>query len=104
MLVTAVFIGTVKSFAPSYTPRLLMARYLKKFTSIGSAGPTEERGFAIWAGYDIVGVDDDLSSHGLLKADHWTSDEIAVRGITTFLRVEPDDDATYAKLGIERKS
>lgn len=81
-----------------------MSRYLKKFTRIGLAGPTEERGFAIWAGYDIVGVEDDLSSLGLLKADDWTDDEIAGHGITTFLRVKPDDDVTYAKLGIERTS
>ncbi len=77
-----------------------MARYIKKFTRIGSAGPTEERGFAIWAGYDIVGVEDDLSAYGLIKT---TDHEADARGVTTFLRVEPDDDATYAKLGIERK-
>ena len=77
-----------------------MARYIKKFTRIGSAGPTEERGFAIWAGYDIVGVEDDLSAYGLLKvADH----EDEARLVTTFVRVEPGDDAMYAKLGIARK-
>ncbi|HET8773258.1 MAG TPA: hypothetical protein VFP80_05685 [Thermoanaerobaculia bacterium] len=74
-----------------------MARYIKKFTRIGSAGPTEERGFAIWAGYDLIGVDRDLSAHGLLKAD---DHEEAARGVTTFVRVEPDDAATYAKLGL----
>lgn len=76
-----------------------MARYIKKLTRVGSAGPTEERGFAIWAGYEIVGVDEDLSEIGLMKADE---DEIAARGITTFLRVEPDDEAMYVKLGIPR--
>ncbi|HEV7240347.1 MAG TPA: hypothetical protein VGQ36_13995 [Thermoanaerobaculia bacterium] len=76
-----------------------MARYIKKLTRVGSAGPTEERGFAIWAGYDIVGVEDDLSALGLLKAD---DNEIAARGIAKFLRVEPEDEAMYAKLGIER--
>ena len=80
-----------------------MARYIKKFTRIGSAGPTEERGFAIWAGYDLVGVDDDLSAHGLLRVEGWSEEEIAARGVAGFLRVEPDDEATYAKLGIERK-
>lgn len=80
-----------------------MARYIKKFTRVGSAGPTEERGFAIWAGYDIVGVDEDLSAQGLLNVDEWSEAEIAARGVAAFLRVEPDDDATYAKLGIERK-
>ena len=80
-----------------------MARYIKKFTRIGSAGPTEERGFAIWAGYDIVGVDEDLTAYGLLNVDGWADDEIRARGVTACLRVEPEDDATYAKLGIERK-
>ena len=81
-----------------------MSRYIKKFTRLGSAGPTEERGFAIWVGYDIVGVDDDLSALGLINVDGWSEDEIAARGVAGFTRVEPDDAATYAKLGIERKS
>ena len=80
-----------------------MGRYIKKFTRIGSAGPTEERGFAIWAGYDIVGVDGDLSSAGLVSVEGWSEEEIAARGVATFLRVAPDDEATYAKLGLERK-
>ena len=81
-----------------------MARYIKQFKRIGSAGPTEERGFAIWAGYDIVGVDGDLSAAGLTNVEGWSEEDIAARGVVTFLRVEPDDAATYAKLGIERKA
>jgi hypothetical protein len=79
-----------------------VARYIKNFKALPSAGPTEERGFAIWAGYDIVGVEADLSAQGLLKVDGWPDGELSARGVTTFLRVEPDDEATYAKLGIER--
>ncbi len=75
-----------------------MARYLKKFTRVGSIGPTEERGFAVWAGYDIVGVDDDLSEVGLIRIE----DAPANHGVTVFARVEPDDAATYEKLGIRR--
>jgi hypothetical protein len=75
-----------------------LARYLKKFTRVGSIGPTEERGFAVWAGYDIVGVDDDLSPHGLIRED----DAPANHGVTVFLRVEPGDEAMYEKLGIRR--
>lgn len=75
-------------------------RYIKKFTKIGSAGPTEERGFAIWAGYDLVGVDEDLSAIGLLRAD---AHESEAKSVTTFVRVEPGDEAMYAKLGIARK-
>lgn len=80
-----------------------MARYIKKFKQLGSAGPTEERGFAIWAGYDIVGVEGDLSAHGLVNVEGWSDADIAARGVRGFMRVAPDDEATYAKLGIERK-
>ncbi len=80
-----------------------MAKYIKKFGRIGQAlGPSEERGFSMWAGYDIVGIDDDLSAAGLIKVDGWTDDEIAKYGVTTFARVEPDDVETYRKLGIAR--
>jgi hypothetical protein len=81
-----------------------MARYIKKFTHIGSVGPTEERGFAIWAGYDIVGVEADLEDVGLVRVDDWPAGEIAARGVTVFVRVEPDDEATYRKLGITRRA
>ncbi len=81
-----------------------MSRYIKKFGRIGHAlGPSEERGFAMWAGYDIVGRDDDLSAAGLINVDGWTESQLAPYGVTTFTRVEPDDGGTYRKLGIERK-
>ena len=76
-----------------------MARYLKKFTRVGSLGPTEERGFAVWAGYDIVGVDEDLSASGLIRIE----DAPADHAVTRFTRVEPDDEALYEKLGVPRK-
>ena len=81
-----------------------MARYIKKFTRIGSAGPSEERGFAIWAGYDIVGVEEDLSEQGLIRVDDWPEERIAEHGVTTFFRVEPHDERTRQVLGIERKN
>ena len=82
-----------------------MSRYIKKFGRIGHAlGPSEERGFAMWAGYDIVGVDDDLTSIGLMNVDSWPDETLAPYGVTAFTRVEPDDIETYRKLGIpERK-
>ena len=80
-----------------------MSRYIKKFGRVGHAlGPSEERGFAMWAGYDIVGIDGDLSAAGLINVGGWTDDELAKYGVTAFARVEPDDDETYRKLGIER--
>ena len=76
-----------------------MARYLKKFTRVGSIGPTEERGFAVWAGYDMAGVDEDLTQYGLIRIEDAPSDH----GVTVFTRVDRDDDATYEKLGIPRR-
>jgi hypothetical protein len=70
-----------------------MGRYIKKFKRVGSLGPTEERGFALWVGYDIAGVDDDLSEHGLENVSGWTDEELAARGVTGFTPVD------LAKLG-----
>jgi hypothetical protein len=70
-----------------------MARYLKKFTRVGSIGPNEERGFGMWIGYDIVGVDEDLSEHGLIRVE----DAPPGHGVTTFTPIEPE------RLGIQRR-
>jgi len=81
-----------------------MARFIKKFGRIGHAlGPSEERGFALWAGYDLIGVDADLSSSGMINVDDWSDAQLGAYGVTTFIRVEPDDEETYRKLGVERK-
>ncbi|HXH39400.1 MAG TPA: hypothetical protein VNN08_12295 [Thermoanaerobaculia bacterium] len=77
-----------------------MSRYIKKFKSTIALGPTEERGFALWVGYDIDGVAEDLSHAGLVKVDDWSEEMLAERGVTTFTRVDSGDDATYEKLGI----
>jgi hypothetical protein len=78
-------------------------RYVKKFKSTTALGPTEERGFALWVGYDIEGIDEDLSAIGLVQVNDWTSDQLAERGVTSFTRVAAGDDAMYEKLGIGRK-
>jgi hypothetical protein len=73
-----------------------MSRYIKNVARVASSlGPSEERGYAMWVGYDIVGVDDDLSHLGLLKFD-----EADDHGVTGFTLVEPDDMAMYEKLGL----
>jgi hypothetical protein len=77
-----------------------MSRYLKKFKSTTALGPTEERGFALWVGYEIEGISDDLSNIGLVKVDDWSEEMLRERGVTTFTRVEVGDVAMYAKLGI----
>lgn len=67
-----------------------MGRYIRKVTRIGSIGPTEERGFALWVGYDIDGVDEDLSEHGLIRVDDWSEEQLAARGVSAFTRVEAE--------------
>ena len=80
-----------------------MARYVKRFSRIGHAlGPSEERGFALWVGYELVGVDEDLSAYGLVKVDTLPPGELERLGVVAFARVEPDDAAMYEKLGIVR--
>ena len=74
-----------------------MARYIKKFAHVGAIGPTEERGFALWVGYDIDGVADDLSDDGLIRVDGWSDEELQKRGVTSFATI------TLEKLGISRK-
>jgi hypothetical protein len=79
-----------------------MARYIKKYTRVGSMGPTEERGFAVWAGYDIEATDEDLSELGLLRVDDWTDEQLAERGVKRFKRVEQSDEELRAALGLRR--
>jgi hypothetical protein len=81
-----------------------MSRYIKKFRSTTALGPTEERGVPLWAGYDLEGVDDDLSDAGLLKVDDLTDDDLRERGVIFFTRVAQGDQAMYEKLGIVRKN
>ena len=72
-----------------------MSRYIKKFSRVGAIGPTEERGFALWIGYDIEGVSDDLTAMGLIRVDDWTDEELRKRGVTSFTPI------TVERLGIE---
>ena len=71
-----------------------MGRYIKKFTRVGSIGPTEERGFAIWVGYEIDGVDEDLTGHGLICVDGWSDAQLAEYGVTMFKPMDPDRYST----------
>ena len=74
-----------------------MGRYIKKFARVGAIGPTEERGFALWVGYDIEGVSEDLSDAGLVRVDDWPEDELQKRGVTSFTPI------SLEKLGLSRK-
>ena len=63
-----------------------VARYIKNVRRQSmSMGPTEERGATLWVGYDLDGVDADLSHLGLIKVD---DDEAARRGVTTFTKTD----------------
>lgn len=82
-----------------------MSRYIKKFPRVGhSLGPSEERGFALWVGYDIEDVSGDLESLDLIAVDGWTEEELRERGVTSFVRVGRADRDLRQKLGLERRS
>jgi len=73
-----------------------VSRYIKKFARVGAIGPTEERGFALWVGYDVDGISEDLSDAGLICVDDWSEDELRARGVTTFTSI------SLEKLGVVR--
>ena len=78
-----------------------MSRYIKKFARVGhSLGPSEERGFALWVGYDIVGADGELPD--LIRVDDWSEARLAELGVVAFTRVEPDDHALRETLGLTK--
>ncbi len=80
-----------------------MSRYIKKFAPVGhSLGPSEERGFALWVGYDIEAVGDDLSHLDLINVDNWPAEELRAHGVTSFEHVGPDDEM-WEKLGLDRR-
>jgi hypothetical protein len=84
--------------------RTPMARYIKKFTHVGhSLGPSEERSFALWVGYDIDGVSGDLAHLGLINVDGRSDEELRERGVTSFLHVGSDDEELLRKLGLDRR-
>ncbi len=78
-----------------------MGRYIKKFPRVGhSLGPSEERGFALWVGYDIEGASGDLSHLGLIEADRLSAEELRERGVTSFRHVGREAHALRRKLGL----
>lgn len=81
-----------------------MSRYIKKFKSTIALGPTEERGFALWVGYEIEGVSEDLSNAGLVNVEDWSEDQLRERGVTTFTIVTRDDHAVLKALGLHQGS
>lgn len=75
-----------------------MSRYIKKFKSTIALGPTEERGFALWVGYEIEGVDGEVA--GLVNVDDWSDDRLRELGVTMFTHVGSEDVAMRRKLGL----
>ena len=75
-----------------------MSRYIKKFKSTAALGPTEERGFALWVGYEIEGIDGDVS--GLVNVDDWSEEKLRELGVTAFTRVAIGDVVMRGKLGV----
>ena len=69
-----------------------MTRYVRRFSRIGhSLGPSEERGFELWAGYEIDRLDGDPAEYGLADASMMSSDELARLGVVTFRRATEEE-------------
>jgi hypothetical protein len=80
---------------------ITMARYIKKFKSTLALGPTEERGFALWVGYQIEGISGDQTAAGLVNVDDWSEDQLRERGVSSFTIVTLNDHAILNALGLE---
>jgi hypothetical protein len=79
-----------------------MGRYIKKYPRVGfSLGPGEERGFALWVGYELEGERRDLSALGLVAVDDWTEEELKEQGVVEFVPVAPDNQLMRVKLGLD---
>jgi hypothetical protein len=79
-----------------------MARYVRKFGRIGHAlGPSEERGFALWVGYDIESPPADSAQLGFIPVDGWPQEKIDELGVKSFVVVRAGDIEMRRKLGLE---
>ncbi len=81
-----------------------MGRYVKQFRRrVGMAlGPSEERNFTMWVGYELRGVEKDLSDHGLFRVDSLSDEEVAERyAVHQFRTVNEDETEIYRFLGLD---
>jgi hypothetical protein len=63
-------------------------------------GPTEERGSALWVGYEIPDHDDDLSHLGLIRVSAEDAEMLRDRNVHRFTFVGADDTELRRKLGL----
>lgn len=62
-----------------------MPRYVRRVSRIGhSLGPSEERGFELWVGYDIDVALDRAEELGLVSVEDWPDERLVELGVTTF--------------------
>ena len=67
-----------------------------------SLGPSEERRFEMWVGYDFPDVDQrTLEERGFIRVDAWSDEELAARGVSTFSHVDPGDRELLQRLGLD---
>jgi hypothetical protein len=66
-----------------------MTRYIRRFSRIGhSLGPSEERGFEMWVGYDIEG---DVACDDFISVDGWSDEQLAAYGVAAFKPVTAEE-------------
>lgn len=69
-----------------------MPRYIRKFARLGhSLGPSEERGFQLWVGYDVDGLVEGAEDLGLIRVDDWTEERLGEVGVAAFKKVTVEE-------------
>jgi hypothetical protein len=62
-----------------------VSRYIRNVARVAaSLGPTEERGFRVWVGYEIEG---DSPGEGYICVDDWPEEKLAEYGVKAFTRM-----------------
>lgn len=78
--------------------RTAMARYVRRFSRIGhSLGPSEERGFELWAGFEIEQLDGDPADYCLLDASSMSAEDLARLDVVTFRQVTEEELRSWKK-------
>jgi hypothetical protein len=79
-----------------------MHRYIRKFGRVGlSLGPSEERRFEMWVGYELPFPPQELESRGFVCVDEWPAEKLVEYEIDSFTPVSATNIALQRSLGID---
>jgi hypothetical protein len=79
-----------------------MHRYIRKFGRVGmSLGPSEERRFEMWVGYELPFEPSRVENRGFVCVDDWPAEKLAEHEIDHFTTVKESDHSLQRSLGID---